>query len=64
MPGLTNHSPASEVGGLATILQSIKDVLFSIKNQLESSATRVKLILTHLTLMTDNELSETDVLEE
>jgi len=64
MPGMTNHNAATELGMVATILQSIKDVVFSIKSQLEASATRVKLILTHLTLMTDNELSESDVLEE
>jgi len=64
MPGMTNHNAASELGTVATILQSIKDVLFTIKGQLEASATRVKQILTHLTLITDNELSESDVLEE
>ena len=64
MPGITNHSTVTDVSGLAAILQSIGGTLNSVKCQLEAGATRMRLILTHLTLVTDNELNEFDVLEE
>ena len=64
MPGLTNQSPATDVGRLATLLQSIGATLNSVKCQLEVGALRVRQILTHLTLITDHELDEEDVLEK
>lgn len=64
MPGLTNQSQQTDVSGLAALLQSISTTLNAVKCQLEAGATRVRQILTHLSLMTDHELDEVDVLEE
>ena len=64
MPGLTNQTSGTDVSGLAAILAAISSTLNAVKCQLEAGAIRMRQILTHLTLMTDNELDEFDVLEE
>ena len=64
MPGICNQSNAPDLGTLATLLQNIGSTMNTIKCQLEAGALRTRQILTHLTLMTDHELNEMDVLEE
>jgi len=64
MPSLTNQTSGTDVTGLAAILQAIRGTLESVKCQLEAGALRVKQMLTHLSLITDHELDEFDVLEE
>ena len=64
MPSLTNHTSSTDIGALAKILQTISGTLNSIKCQMEAGAMRMRQILTHLSLITDHELDEMDVLEE
>ena len=64
MPSLTNHTSSTDIGTLAKVLQTISGTLNSIKCQMEAGATRMRQILTHLSLITDHELDEFDVLEE
>jgi len=64
MPGLTNQTSGTDVSGLAKILQAISGTLDAVKCQLEAGALRVRQILTHLSLITDHELDDRDILEE
>ena len=63
MPGITNQSTViTEVE--VTIVADTSDETVESLSLLERLVEKMRLMLTHLSLMTDHELDETDVLEE